>query len=131
MLLGTLDASLMTGRGMYRAGNHGQGIFIVGQGIKKKSLTPFHPLTKFEIQKYFEDEKRFNGVYSRNNLPKLKIGAYVINLDHSKNRGTHLVVIIVNEDEVIYFDKFGVEYIPKKIMEKIEYSSLGNKITVQ
>ena len=83
MLLGTLGAFLLTGRGsfrigkgMYRAGNQ-------GQGIKKKSLTPFHPLTNFEIQEYFKDEKRFNGVYSRNNLPKLKNGAYVINLDHS------------------------------------------------
>ena len=57
--------------------------------IKKKSLTPFHPLTIFEIQDYFKDEPRFNGVYSRNNLPELKKGAYVINLDHSKNTGTH------------------------------------------
>ena len=43
MLLGTLGASLLTGRGMYRAGNQGQGLFRAGQGIKKKSLTPFHP----------------------------------------------------------------------------------------
>ena len=35
MLLGTLDASLLTGRGMYRGGNHGQGLFRVGQGNKK------------------------------------------------------------------------------------------------
>ena len=76
ILLGTLGASLLTGRGMYRFGNHGQGLFRVGQGIRKKSLTPFHPLTNFEIQECFEDESRFNGVYSRNNLPKLKNGAY-------------------------------------------------------
>ena len=42
----------------------------------------FHPLTKFEIQKYYQNEPRFNGVYSRNNSPKkIKDGAYVINLD--------------------------------------------------
>ena len=29
-----------------------------------------HPLTNFEVQKYYENEPRFNGVYSRNNLPK-------------------------------------------------------------
>ena len=57
---------------MYRAGNQGQGLFRAGQGIKKKSLTPFHPLTKFEIIKYFKDEPRFNGLYSRNNLPNVK-----------------------------------------------------------
>ena len=72
-------------------------------------------------------KKIFNGVYSRNNLPKSKNGAYVINLDHSENTGTHWVVIFLKEDEVIYSDSFGVEYIPKEIMEKIEHSFLGNK----
>ena len=28
---------------------------------------PPHPLTNFEIQKYYENEPKFNGVYSRNN----------------------------------------------------------------
>ena len=42
---------------------------------------PLHPLTNFEIQKYYQNESRFNGVYSRDNLPKIKNGAYVINLD--------------------------------------------------
>ena len=48
-----------------------------------------HPLTNFEIQKYCQNhaqrssknETRFNGVYSRDNLPKIEDGAYVINLD--------------------------------------------------
>ena len=45
-------------------------------------LIPPHPLTNFEIQKYYQNEPRFNGVFSRNNLPKnIKDGAYVINLD--------------------------------------------------
>ena len=95
--------------------------------LKKKSLTPFYPLTNFEITDYFKNEKRLNGVYSRNNLPNLKNGAYVINLDHNKNTGTHWFVIFINEDEVIYFDSFGVEYIPKEIMKRIEHGSLGNK----
>ena len=44
---------------------------------------------------------------------KLKNVAYVINLDHSENTGTHWVVIFMNSHEVIYFDSFGVEYFPK------------------
>ena len=76
---------------------------------------------------YFKDVKGFNGVYSRNNLAKLKNGLCVINLDHSKNKGTHWVVIYVKKGEVIYFDSFGVEYIPKEMIERIEHSSLGNK----
>ena len=31
---------------------------------------PPHPLTNFEIQEYHKNEPRFNGVYSRDNLPK-------------------------------------------------------------
>ena len=65
--------------------------------IKKKSLTPFHPLTNVEIIKYFKDEPRFNGVYSGDNLPKLKKRAYIVTLDHSKNTGTHWVVIFVKK----------------------------------
>ena len=72
MLLGTLGASLLTGTGMYRAGNQGQALFRTGQGIKKKSLTSFHPLTNFEIIDYFKGVKGVNGVCSRNNLSKLK-----------------------------------------------------------
>ena len=96
--------------------------YLVQNKELKKSLTPFHPLTNFEIQDYFKDEPRFNGVYSRNNLLNIKREAYIINLDHSKKSGTHWVVIFVKKDEVIYFDSFGVEHIPKEIMEKI-----GNK----
>ena len=96
--------------------------YLVQNKELKKSLTPFHLLTNFEIQDYFKDEPRFNGVYSRNNLLNIKREAYIINLDHSKNTGTHWVVIFVKKDEVIYFDSFGVEHIPKEIMEKI-----GNK----
>ena len=45
-------------------------------------LMPPHPLTNFETQKYYQNKARFDGVYSRNNLPKkIKDGAYVINLD--------------------------------------------------
>ena len=48
---------------------------------------PPHPSTNFEIQKYYQNKPRFNGVYSRDNLPKTKlnekkkVGAYVINFD--------------------------------------------------
>ena len=40
-----------------------------------------HPLTNFEIQKYYRNEPRCNGVYSRDNLQKVDVGGYVINLD--------------------------------------------------
>ena len=46
---------------------------------------PTHPLTNFEIQKYYQNEPRFNGVYSRDNLKKIKGKAYIINLDEYSN----------------------------------------------
>ena len=57
----------------------------------------------------------FNGAYSRNNLSKIKDGAYVINLNEYKSIGTYLIVLSVNNNNVIYFDSFVVEQIPKII----------------
>ena len=74
-----------------------------------------HPLTHFEIQKYYQNEPRFDGVYSRDNLQKIKDGAYIINLDEYSDIGTHWVALYVQNNYVIYFDSFGVEYIPKEI----------------
>ena len=87
------------------------------------SLLPFHPLTNIEINEYYINEPRFNGVYSRNNLPKtIKKGAYVINLDEYENTGTHWIALFVKTNEVIYFDSFGLQHIPKEIEHAI-----GNK----
>ena len=46
---------------------------------------PHYPLASFEIQKHYQNESKFNGVYSRNNLPKIKDGVYVINLEEFKS----------------------------------------------
>ena len=46
----------------------------------KLAKIPPHSLTNFEIQKYYQNEPKLNGVYSRNNLPKIKDGMLVINL---------------------------------------------------
>ena len=59
--------------------------------IKKQQngfLMPPHPLTNLEIQKY-QNETRFNGVYSRDNVAKIKDWAYVMNVDEYTDVGTH------------------------------------------
>ena len=82
-----------------------------------------HPLRNFEIQKYYENEPRFIGVFSRDNLPKkIKDGAYVINLDEYADVGTHWIALFCNRSEIVYFNSFGVEHIPEEIKEFI-----GNK----
>ena len=74
-----------------------------------------HPLTHFVIQKYYENELRFNGVYSRDNLPyKIKDKAYIVNLDEYSDIRTHWVALFVNHNDVTYFDNYGAEYIPKE-----------------
>ena len=83
---------------------------------------PPHPLSNFEIQKYYQNELKFNGVYSRNNSPKIKDGAYVINLDEYKSIRRQWIVLYVNSDNVTYFNSFGVEHILKEIKKCI-----GNK----
>ena len=75
---------------------------------------PPHPLANFEIQKY-QNEPWFNAVCSRDYLSKMKDGAYVINLDEYSDIGTHWVALYVHNNDVTYFDSFGVEHIPKEI----------------
>ena len=83
---------------------------------------PPHPLTKFQIQKY-KNDPRFNGVFSRNNLPKkIKVGAYVINLDKYANVGTDWIALFCNRNEIVYLDSFGVKHVPQEIKK-----SVGNK----
>ena len=87
-----------------------------------------HSLTNFEIQKYYQNGPKSNGVYSRNNLPKIKDGAYVINIDEYKSIGTHWIALYVNGNnrrasyDAIYFDSFRFEHITKEIKK-----FLGNK----
>ena len=65
---------------------------------------------------YYHNEPRFNGVYSRDNLPdEIKDGACVINLDEYSNIRTQWIALYVNTKTVTYFDSFGVEHTPKEI----------------
>ena len=83
---------------------------------------PPHPFTNSEIQKYYQNEPRFNGVYSRDNLPKIKDGAYVINLDEYSNIWTHWVASCMQNNDITYFDSLGIEHISKEIK-----GFIGNK----
>ena len=88
-----------------------------------------HPLTSFEIMKYFENESRFNDVYSRDNLPnKIKDGAYLINLDEYSDIGTDWVALWVNINNVTSFDSSGVEHIPKEIKTFIKNKNVKTNI---
>ena len=92
-------------------------------------LMPPHPLTNFEIQKYYQNEPRFNGVYSRNNLPKkIKDGAYVINLDEYADVSTHWIALFCNRNEIVYFDNFGGEHVPEESKDFIRHKNIISNI---
>ena len=75
-----------------------------------------HPLTNFAIRKYYQNEPRFNGVYSRDNLPeKIKDGAYIINLDEQSDIVTYWTALYSLNNGVTYFDSFGLEHNSKEI----------------
>ena len=101
MLLNTLGSSLLrnllTGKRFVRAGEGTVGAGY-GPSVLKKALIPPHPLTHFEIKDFYENEPRFNGVYSRDNLPKIiKNGASVINLDEYADLVTHWIALYVKK----------------------------------
>ena len=85
---------------------------------------PPHSLTNFEIQKYYQNEPKIDGVYSRNNLAKIKDGANEINLGEYESIGTHWIDLYVDVNKVIYFDSFGFENIPKEIKKFIRIKNI-------
>ena len=84
-----------------------------------------HSLTNFEIKRYYQNEPRFNGVFSKDNLPKkIKHGAYIINLHSMQVLVRTGLLYFVKKSETFYLDSFGVEHVPEEIKEFI-----GNKNT--
>ena len=88
-----------------------------------------HHLTNFGIQKYYQNEPRFNGVYFRDNLTvEIKDKAYVIYLDEYSNIGTHWVGLYLQNHDVTYFNSFGVEHISKEIKTSINNKNIKTNI---
>ena len=90
---------------------------------------PPHPLTNFEIQKYYQKETKFNGVFSRDNFSKkIMDGAYGANLDEYSDIGTHWVALYVKNNDITYFASFGVVHISNKIIKFIGSTLLNKNI---
>ena len=81
-----------------------------------------HSLTNLEIQKYYHNKPKFNGVHSRNNLPKTRDGAYVINLDEFNSIGAHWIVR--------YFDSLGTELSPPPSPQKRKNKNFIGNINI-
>ena len=86
---------------------------------------PHHPLTNFEIQKYYQNESRFDGVYSINNLlKKMKEGTYETNFDGYAEVGTNWIALFCNRSEIVYFGSFGIEHVPEEINEFVRNKNI-------
>ena len=64
----------------------------------------------------------------RNNLSRIKDGAYVINLDDKKSKGIHWILLFIDGNTNVYFDSFGIEYIPLEVLKKIRDKSITHYI---
>ena len=81
-----------------------------------------------EITNYFNYKPRFNGGFSRRNIPRKKDGAYVLNLDDKNSKGTHWVSLFVDRNTAVYFDSFGIKYIPQEVLNRIRDKSITHNI---
>ena len=81
--------------------------------------------TKFQINNYYQNKPKFNVVYSRINLAKIKDGTYAINLDDYKSAGTHLITLYVNVYNITHFDSY--IYIFINIFQKKQEKCIDNK----
>ena len=66
--------------------------------------------------KYFNYKPRFNGVFSRDNLSRIKDEGYVINLDDKESKGTHRVSLFIGRNNAVYEDSAGIEYIQQEVL---------------
>ena len=60
------------------------------------------------MQKYYKHQPKFNSVYSRNNFPQIKDGAYVVNLNDYESIRTHWIALYTNANNLAYFNSFPV-----------------------
>ena len=87
-----------------------------------------NPLTNFEMKKCYQNEPRFNGVFSRDNVPKIKDRTYIINLDGYSDIGTHWLALYVHNNDVTYFDSFGEEHVLKEMRTFINNKNIKTNI---
>ena len=81
-----------------------------------------------------KSETKFNGAYSRNNLPKIMYWRYVINVDEYKSIETHWIAFYVNCNSrrvsynAIYLDSSEAEHIPEENKNFIENKNIIRNI---
>ena len=84
-----------------------------------------HALNNTEITNYFKYEPGLNSIFSRNNLPRIKHGVYVKNLNDKNSIGFHYwISLFIERNIAVYFDSLGMEYIPQEVLKKSKINQL-------
>ena len=80
-----------------------------------------------EITKYFVSKPRLNDGFSRDDLPWIKNGVYIINLCDKQSKGMHWFSLFIDRNTAVLFDSFAIEYIPEDMLNKMKNKSLNHK----
>ena len=86
-----------------------------------------HPLSNIIITNYFNYKRRLK-YFLIDNLPKIKDGAHVINIDDKQSKGIHWISLLINKNTAVVFDTFGIEYIPEEILRQIKDKTIAHNI---
>ena len=101
----------------------GRVVTIVGRGYMNKNFTP----SCKGHRDYFNYEPRFYGFFSRKSLPRIKDGAYVINLDDENSKVTHSASLFIDRNKSLYFYSFELN-ISQELLNKIRNKSITHNI---
>ena len=80
-------------------------------------------MSNIAINKYFNYERRFDGVFLRDNLSRKKEGEYFINLDDKQIKETHWLSVLIDRNAAVYFASFQLEDAPKDVLNTIKDKS--------
>ena len=85
-------------------------------------------LSNIDNIKYFNCKPRFNGAFSKDDLRRVKDEADVINFPDKKSKWTNWISLFINGHIAVYFDSFGIGYIPQEALNKIKEKSITQHI---
>ena len=75
-------------------------------------------MSNIKITKYFNYKPKFNGVFSRDNLPRTDDGTSVIYLVNKQSKGKDWVSLFTNRNTDVYLNSFGIEFVPEEVFKQ-------------
>ena len=90
--------------------------------MNNKSL---YPISNFKINEILKNNKNYIGIFSKNNVAKLKNNeSTIINLANSYDKGTHWIAMKFINNKLFYFDSYRISFIPDSIKKQYPNSKI-------